>query len=300
MTGPVESYFSKTAYLPVQSAIRANLKTVIESTAPQEVRRTAIEEAAYAFPLFSYNLLKLVNSSVFNLKSKVVTLKQAATLPTFDMLADLIRSMPEYPADMEPTFSAVRFEEHGRATALTVQLLSSLGRRFSTLDRERFYTSALLHDVGRIFLLLSDVQGYRRIIAENTESTSVIDAEKKYYGTDHATVGVLALEAIGIGDADLLNGVRQHHETPSGPGVLVAYADRIVKRFGIGPSLAGAMSVSPDAADDARLKVALEETIHMTVGDALMHVLSEIDSTLSSGMPQYKSLIGAEMIPLPR
>lgn len=289
MSGPVESYFSKHPFLPVQPSVRKRLRAVVSASQDgHEARRAVVEETAYASPLFSFNLLKFVNSPIFNLKTKIVTLKQAVTLPTFEKLGELTEAMPEYAVDMEDRVSMKRFEEHGRSTAAAVFLLSALGRRFSTIDRERLYSAALLHDVGRVFLLMSDVEGYLRVHAEGAPLSGVIEAEKKYFGTDHATLGSLAVEGIGITDEWVLDSVRHHHSVPSGPGVLVAYADRLVKRFGLGPSETAPVDGDSSGNDEARLKVALEEAVHMTVGEVLMHVLSEIDPLLMSGVLQYK------------
>lgn len=289
----IEEYFSKTEYLPVQPFLRVKLRTIIESNEGQETRRAAIEEAACAFPVFAFNLLKLVNSPVFNLKTKVVTLKQAVMLPTFDKLSELVASMPEYPAGHEERFSLGRFEEHGRAAAVVVQLLATLGKRFSTIDRERLYTAALIHDIGRIFLVMSDLDGYVRLLGQHDETSSVISAEKKYFATDHATLGALALEMMGINEEPIQSAVRLHHEVPTGQAVLVAYADRLVKRFAIGPSGGFSPLGSAESGhDEARLRVAMEEAIYMTIGEIHMQVLSEVDAVLSSGLVQFKALAG--------
>ncbi|OGH59301.1 MAG: hypothetical protein A3G34_03190 [Candidatus Lindowbacteria bacterium RIFCSPLOWO2_12_FULL_62_27] len=291
----IERYYQKEPYLPLQPTLRKKLQAIMDSKEAQEVRRAAMEEAIHAFPLLAFNLLKLVNSSVFNLKTKVTVLKQAASLPTFDLFKDMIQRTPEYPPDLEPVMTLNRFEEHSRATALTVQLLATLGRRFSTTDRERLFTAALLHDIGRIFLVMSDPDGYRNIQKDAGGSGSVVESERKYFGTDHATLSALAVEQIGIADPLVLDAIRRHHEIPTGASILVAYADRLVKRFGIGPSEGGAMSESA-AHDEARLKVALEETVQMTVGEIMMHVLSEVDTLMSSGLAQFKSLTASMSI----
>ncbi len=294
MSNLVETYFSKHPYLPITPRLRHQLQAILDSSAPQETRRSAVEEAAYAYPTFTFNLLKLVNSEKFNLKTKIVVIKQASTIPTFELLADLLNQMPDYPADLESRFSLGKLEEHGRATALAVQLLATIGKRFSTQERERFFTAAILHDIGRCFLVMSDLNGYLKVVrdAEGDEESSVMIAEKTYFGTDHATLSAVALESIGITDTDMLTAVREHHGFPAGPTVLLAYADRFVKRFCIGPSDGVVMSVSMSNPDETRLKVALEEVLHMTIGDILMHVLSEIDTALTSGMVQFKYLAG--------
>lgn len=270
------------------------MQAIIASSEGQEIRRTAMEEAVHAYPMVAFNLLKLVNSAVFNLKTKIVTLKQAVALPTFEKFTELLNSMPDYPPERERCFSLRRFEEHGRSAALAVQLLSALGKRFSTLERERLYTAALIHDIGRIFLVLSDMEGYVRVLNRNEGAPSVIEAEKKYFGTDHSALGVVAVQSLGITDEWVVAAVRDHHAVPAGPAVLVAYADRIVKRFGIGPSDAGEQVslVAGDPQEETRLKVAVEETVHVTIGEALMHVISEIDTVLTSGMATFKTVAG--------
>lgn len=292
--GPIDAYFANAAYLPVQPSLRNKLRAVLDSNASQEVRRAALEEAAQAFPVFAYNLLKLINSPVFNLKTKILVIKQAVTLPTFDKLAEMLKAMPDYPAETEKIFSMARFEEHGRAAALTVQLLSQLSRKFSTLDRERYYTAALIHDIGRLFLVLGDPAGYSRLMREKTPGTQFIEIERGYFGTDHAMLSALAIEKMGVVDKEIVAAVRQHHEVPSGNAVVLAYADRIIKRFGIGLGLTTEMwqAMSSDNYDDLKLKVAVEETLHQTVGEVLMHVLSEVDTLLTSGLAQFKTLVG--------
>lgn len=290
MPGAVETYFQHNPYLPIRSHVRAKLRSIIDSNASVEMRRVSLEEASYAFPLFAFNLLKLVNSTKFNLKSSIVVLKQAASLPTFEQLTDLVGAMPEYPDELDAIFSLNHLEEHGRAVGLTVQILASLAKRFSTQERERFYTAALFHDIGQLFLAVTDPDGYARLATKYEEAASMSDAEKVYYGTDHGTVSALALEAIGIQDADLLTAVREHHGVPAGSAVLVAYADRIVSRFGIGPASGTDISVGMESQDEARLRVAVEEVVHLTVGEILMHVLSEIDTALATSQAQQKSL----------
>ncbi len=286
MPGQVETYFQHNDYLPVRPVLRARLQSILDSRSSPEMRRVAIEETAYVFPLFAFNLLKLVNSSKFNLKTKIVVLKQAMTFPTLEQFADLVCIMPEYPAELSDVLSLDRFEQHSRAAAVTVQILSSIGKRFSTLDRERLFSAALFHDIGRIFLAVSDPDGYQRLVSKTDESMPRLQAERMYFGTDHATVGALALESIGIADADVLSAVRLHHDVPPGFGVLVAYADRLVKRFGVGPSTGSDMAVGVETRDDAVLRVAVEETVHETIGEVLMHVLSEVDAHLAPPAPR--------------
>lgn len=291
--GLVEAYFSKNTYLPVQPVVRKKMIGILESNASMEVRRAALEEAVYAFPLVAYNLLRYINSDVFKLKTKIVVLKQAVSLPTIDKLSELIRAMPEVAPEVDEKFSLSRFEEHARATALSVQILATLAKKFSTLDRERVYTAAMIHDVGRLFLVMSDIGGYMTVFRESADMPSVIEAERKYYGTDHAVLGGLAAEAAGIKDADVLTAIKMHHDIPTGAGVLLAYADRIVKRFGIGPSGGTSMNILSAGQDDNRLKAAVEEEVHMTIGEILMHVLSEVDTQMAGGMVQFKMVVGA-------
>ncbi|MBI4179615.1 HDOD domain-containing protein [bacterium] len=295
MPGPLDDYFSKHEYLPYQPRLRRRLLTVIEASASQDVRRAAIEEVAHIQPVFAFNLFKFVNSQAFNLQTKIIRIKQAATLPALEALGKMIEATPEYPPELERLFSLERFEEHGRVTALAVLILSQLSKRFGTVQRECLYTAAMLHDIGRLFLVSSDPAGYARLLNESAaldpeKRAPVLEAEMKYFGTDHATLGVAALERIGIVDKDICAAVREHHSVPPAGGpVLLAYADRVVKRFGMGPSFGGA---SFDDAEDARIKIGVEESLHLTIGEALMHILTDIDNLRAGGMINFKNLAG--------
>ena len=84
--------------------------------------------------------------------------------------------------------------------------------------RERGYISGLIHDIGRLALLRA-FPGYEKAMTEVAEGESLLSAEERLYGMDHAETGRWLLSEWGCPQE--LQAVAGLHENPAaarGPG----------------------------------------------------------------------------------
>ena len=75
---------------------------------------------------------------------------------------------------------------HNLACALIAQRLASGG----TIDRDMAYTSAILHDIGRMALAVIQPKGYAALLERHRgTAASMLDAERSLFGWHHCEIG---------------------------------------------------------------------------------------------------------------
>ena len=96
---------------------------------------------------------------------------------------------------------------HSVATAIAAQIVA----KETGLDENVSFTAGLLHDVGKIVLSSAMESIYQKFAQETTNNgLSVLEAEIKLLGVDHAEVGARLLEGWNFPE-NLVKIVRHHH-----------------------------------------------------------------------------------------
>ncbi len=134
--------------------------------------------------------------------------------------------------------SAIRTEalhkcwRHTLATAvLSRELASAVG-----LHPDRAYSLGLLHDLGRLGLLVAYPEDYERVFqAADRDAVSLLDLEKRRFGVDHCEAGRQLVEQWKLPhEFQIIAG--RHHDSPSGgsPDLLTVIhtACRLADTFG--------------------------------------------------------------------
>jgi putative nucleotidyltransferase with HDIG domain len=172
---------------------------------------TEIEEILRHDPGLSANVLRVANSAFFGLSTKVGSLKQAVMLLGIERFAQIAVS-----ASMEKTMKKAiegysmepgELWLHSIAASNIAEFLAKNRKIDGTYD---VFTSALLHDIGKLVLskfLKEELQNIKNI----TENAVPLDvAEQMVLGTDHAEIGALILSKWLL-PIDIVNAVRWHH-----------------------------------------------------------------------------------------
>lgn len=139
----------------------------------------------------SVQLLKLVNSAYFALPKKVDSVSRAITLLGTRELLQLVlgitivrqfRNMDEQLMSMEV------FWKHAIRTALFAQ---QLARRLGEEATEGYFVGGLLHDIGRLVMLVEIPEFYLCVLNDYYESpeANLYQVERQVMGYDHAQVG---------------------------------------------------------------------------------------------------------------
>ncbi|MCO6411977.1 MAG: HDOD domain-containing protein [Thiogranum sp.] len=204
-------------------------------------------------------LLKLVNSAYFSLPRKVDTVTRAVNLIGMRELrsltlaasaAELFNRIPSHLIDM------ATFWQHSVFCGLVAR---NLAQSCNVLHSERLFTAGLLHDVGRLLMLMKLPDQTAHSESRRMQSKQdICEIERELIGFDHAEVGEALLRHWNMPD-NLCASVRHHH--------------------------------NPAAADDARLEAAL-----LHIADQVTHSAQESKDPLGSPFyDPYGALLDADL-----
>ncbi len=135
-------------------------------------------------------LLKLVNSAYFSLPRRIDTVTRAVNmigmreLRNLTMAASAAEVFARIPSSL---IDMAAFWQHSVYSGLVAR---NLAQRCNVLHSERLFTAGLLHDVGRLLMLmkLPDEIGNAESIRQQS-GKDICDIERELVGFDHAEVG---------------------------------------------------------------------------------------------------------------
>lgn len=151
-----------------------------------EIRK--LVELITSDPAFSAQVLRLANSPLFGFQSRIDSLQHAL------MILGLrrVRSLAMTVATANYMQAALKIEELHRCwrhTLATALLTEELARQVAQPE-DVAYTAGLLHDIGRLGLLVAHPVEYTQLMREAREgSWDLIQLERKFFGVDHCEAG---------------------------------------------------------------------------------------------------------------
>lgn len=138
----------------------------------------------------STQLLKIVNSGLYNFQEPVETITHAISVVGMVQLRDLamgtiiIDAFKGIPSDV---ISMRSFWEHSIATGIAAQILVIYKKE---INPERFYLAGLLHEIGRLVLFSKFQKESGKIVELSRENkTSMYIVENEFFELDHCIVG---------------------------------------------------------------------------------------------------------------
>jgi len=166
--------------------------TVLELTAILSGPSADVKKAAKLIrtdAALSAQLLRMCGSPVFGLRSRVVSIEQAATLLGADRLRTLVltTSMVDLAGGGLPREQSKRFWQHSFFAAL---LSEHLAKRTGYSESEQAYIAGLLHDIGQVpqWMLVSEEKSLANAPPPQTWFDNP-PAERDYFGLDHCRLG---------------------------------------------------------------------------------------------------------------
>jgi HD-like signal output (HDOD) protein len=157
-------------------------------------------------------LLKLVNSAFFSFPKKIDTVSQAVSVVGTSQVRDLAlaTSVTELfgslPSDL---IDAEGFWKHSLACGVGARAIAGLRNETNI---ERFFVAGILHDVGRLVLIMRAPDETRQILDRAAERGTVLyEAEREMIGFDHGKIGGALMDHWSMPDA-LREAIRYHHE----------------------------------------------------------------------------------------
>src|SRR5260370_6636694 len=167
-----------------------------------EVSRVLMADAA-----FSSQVLRVANSALFGARYEVKSILQAMCVVGVDRLRDLVVTvaMQDYASGAD-NLILQRCWRHNLATALWCDALAD----HCGIDRPMGYTAGILHDIGRIALLMLFPDEYAAFLDVSlTGDLDKLEAERKLCDADHCQVGDSL--AMSWNFSPILSDVIAHH-----------------------------------------------------------------------------------------
>jgi len=213
-----ENLISKTLKVAALPAVAMKFSEVINNpvTTNVELEKIISEDSALAS-----RLLGIANSALYNFPSEIDTIKQAITIIGQKQLNDIILScsiVNMFDGISQDVVDMKQFWEHSIAVATTSRLLSFYRRETNI---ERSFTAGLLHDIGRLILLIELPVKSKEILTECAESNSLLHTiESNILGFDHAQLGGLLLQKWKLPER-IISSVAYHHSPSTTKGDIV-------------------------------------------------------------------------------
>jgi putative nucleotidyltransferase with HDIG domain len=168
---------------------------------------------------FSAEVLRVANSPLIGHREEIRGIMHAMALMGLDRLKGLVMTVAlrNFLAPALHMPGLLRCWRHSLAAAAVAEELAIA----NWMDKDRLYTAALLHDLGRLAVVASHPDDYVRLLEEAEAipagSPAVRELERKRFGADHQQVGQWLSEDWGFPqEYQAITG--RHHDLPAAEG----------------------------------------------------------------------------------
>ena len=167
-------------------------------------------------------LLKLVNSPLFGLSTRIDTIERAVSLVGAKELSTLALGITaiSFFKDIPPELVNMKtFWRHSLSCGIFAKLIATRTK----LPAERLFIAGLLHDAGRLVLFKDQpYASTQALLFARSNFLPLVEAEQEIFGFDHAAVGGRLLEAWAFPQS--LSALVAGHHAPKDAAVPAAAA----------------------------------------------------------------------------
>lgn len=172
-------------------------------------------------------ILALVNSAYYGFSQQISSISIALSLLGMVKVKNIIVAVA-----MKPMMSNAGDKElwkHSMRVAAGCEYLANLTK---ITDSDEAFISGFVHDVGKIVLHMSNEKFYDKVLKAVSDGADILDAEKKYFDSDHVKTGSLLAKRWQL--PILLANIISYHHAPSLSSIpvpcnLVSLIDKIVQ-----------------------------------------------------------------------
>jgi putative nucleotidyltransferase with HDIG domain len=176
-----------------------------------EASSASISHALKNDPALCAQVLKIANSSLYGLKSKIDTISRAVTIIGQDAVLNLVlatTSIQMFSRYKLPTFDIQKYWEHSIRTAILSQ---ELAKTCNVLQTESYFVAGLLHDIGTMVIAVKLPELSRALYMRLPDDLSPkYEIEYQSLGFTHADVAGELFSLWTFPD-HLIDAVKNHH-----------------------------------------------------------------------------------------
>lgn len=167
--------------LPTIPAILRKILGVIEDP---NVSLQKITEFVSSDPTLTARILKMVNSPVYGFPGRISSVSHAMVILGLNAVKGLLIGVSVFEVMKK---NMVGLWEHSLASAIYARVIANLKNVSSP---EEISVAALLHDIGKVIMLIAYKDEYSKIIESVSKREDFLfELEREYFGITHAEIG---------------------------------------------------------------------------------------------------------------
>lgn len=229
----LQSLVSQIGSLPSQPAMYNKIKQQMSSDSGslEQVGKLIAQDIG-----ITSKILQVVNSPFFGLKKEVISVEHAIAYLGFEMVQNLVLASELFESFRHAGVDASVLEDLWDHAQKVSQLAGQIARleNLPASHCNTVITGGLLHDIGKLVLLLYSPEQYRTVeeLVANGELRQ--NAEKSIFGAQHAAVGAYLISLWGL-PTSLVECIFFHHDeqlldqSPLLTPVVVYIADCLIR-----------------------------------------------------------------------
>lgn len=208
--------------IPIIEQIRSNsnllslpqvISEIILEAQKEEFSAEVLARSILKDPSMTSRILKMANSSYYHRFAEITTVQQAISLLGVTTVKCLALSSSILHPDRIARESGVDPREFFGETLSVASASESIANVIGYKASEEAFIAGLLHDIGVLVFLHHYPNDYRKIIDKKITATTLIEAERKVFSTDHAEVGFCLAQSWGL-PSYLSEAIAGHHGDP--------------------------------------------------------------------------------------
>lgn len=214
-------------------------------------------------------ILQMVNSAFFGLRRSISNPSDAAMLLGLDTIMSLVLSLQVFSSFSDPKFpefSTERLWEHSTEVGMAAKSFAKAMQKDSAKLADEAMTAGLLHDVGKLILMASRTDDYRKVInMTRHDNIALTEAEIFIFGATHSEVGAYLLGVWGLPDS-IVEAVAFHHNPQRSPThsfstLTTVYAANLLQKKGTDETIGRIVREKEEATKYLSQMNLLEKTI---------------------------------------
>ncbi len=167
--------------LPTVPGVLKRLSAIIEKP-----RITIVEISAFISndPALTTKVLKMVNSAIYGFPGRIASVSHATMLLGLNVIKGLLLGVSVFEL-MQKTMNGLY--EHSLACAIASRVIA---QKRNLKEPEEVSVAGLLHDIGKVILVLEFAQEYEAAMKDALErKIAIVEAEKTQFSATHADAG---------------------------------------------------------------------------------------------------------------
>ena len=190
-TGNFEVLFKEIEMSPLPIAIAK----LLEEINKPEVDMKQISLLITSLPEISAQVLKMVNSSLYSLRSPVLSIQHAVNLLGFGHIQSIVLSFAVVNAVPKPTTVLYNHQVFWSDSLLRALVARSFASHYCRELQDDAFTAMLIADVALPILLTNWTEYYQPVVKEwHTSKERLSEIEKNHFGWTHAQAGAWIMQ----------------------------------------------------------------------------------------------------------